>query len=85
MTEAAHLVVTRPDADHTRSARALIELGRDLGLEANLERGQEILYEAARAGVPLSAEARDFALALGLAPVALEQTEQTEQTVLVKG
>src|SRR5215213_8854900 len=82
VTEAARLVVTRPDADNIRSARALIELGRELGLEANLERGQEILYEALRAGVTLSEEARDFALALGLAPVALEQTEQT---VLVKG
>jgi alpha-amylase/alpha-mannosidase (GH57 family) len=82
VTEAARLVVTRPDAENTRSARALIELGRDLGLEANLERGQEIIYEAARAGVPLSDEARDFALALGLAPVALEQSGQT---VLVKG
>ena len=85
VTEAARLVVTRPDADNISSARALIELGRELGLEANLERGQEIIHEAARAGVALSAEARDFALALGLAPVALEQSEQTEQSVLVKG
>jgi alpha-amylase/alpha-mannosidase (GH57 family) len=82
VTEAARLVVTRPDADCIRSARALIELGRELGLEANLERGQEIIYEAARAGAALSPEARAFALALGLAPVALEQSEQT---VLVKG
>lgn len=82
VTEAARLVVTRPDADNTRTARALIELGRELGLEANLERGQEIIYEAARAGVPLSEEARDFARALGLAPAALAESEQT---VLVKG
>ena len=77
LTEAARTVVARPDADNIRSARALIELGRELGLTANLERGQEIIYEAARAGAALSAEARDFALALGLAPVALEQTQQT--------
>jgi hypothetical protein len=82
VTEAARRVVARPDADNISSARALIELGRELGLEANLERGQEVIYEALRAGVALSAEARDFALALGLAPVALEQTERT---VLVKG
>jgi alpha-amylase/alpha-mannosidase (GH57 family) len=82
VTDAARAVVARPDAESVRSARALIELGRELGLVANLERGQEILYEAARSGVPLSPEARDFALALGLAPVALEQSEQT---VLVKG
>ncbi|HEX8336833.1 MAG TPA: hypothetical protein VF621_08885, partial [Pyrinomonadaceae bacterium] len=77
VTEAARAVVARPDADNLRSARALIELGRELGLEANLERGQEVIYEAARAGAALSAEARDFALALGLAPVALEPAEQT--------
>jgi hypothetical protein len=82
VTEAARFVVVRPEPDNIRSARALIDLGRELGLEANLERGQEIIYEAARTGVAFSAEARDFALALGLAPVALEQTEQT---VLVKG
>jgi hypothetical protein len=82
VTETARLVVTRPDAENIRSARALIELGRDLGLEANLERGQEIIYEAARAGAPLSAEARDFALALGLAPAALEPAGPS---VLVKG
>ncbi len=77
VTEAARLVVARPEADNIRSARALIELGRELGLEANLERGQEIIYEAARAGAAFSAEARAFALALGLAPVALEQPEPT--------
>ncbi|MBV9923778.1 MAG: DUF3536 domain-containing protein [Acidobacteria bacterium] len=82
VTEAARLVVTRPDADNTRTARALIELGRELGLEANLERGQEIIYEAASEGAPLSEEARDFALALGLAPVALEEPGQT---ILVEG
>ena len=52
-------------------ARTLIALGYELGLEANLERAQEIIYEAVRAGMPLSEGARDFALALGLAPVAL--------------
>ena len=71
VTEAARLVVVRPEPENIRSARALIDLGRELGLEANLERGQEILYEAARAGAPLSEEAREFALALGLSPAAL--------------
>ncbi len=77
VTEAARLVVARPEPEYVRSARALIALGRELGLEANLERGQEILYEAARAGAPLSAEAREFALALGLAPAALAPAEPT--------
>jgi alpha-amylase/alpha-mannosidase (GH57 family) len=77
VTEAARLVVARPEPEYVRSARALIALGRELGLEANLERGQEILYEAVREGASLSAEAREFALALGLAPHALEESEPT--------
>ena len=83
VTEAARRVVARPDAESIRRARALIELGRELGLEANLERGQEIIYEAARMGAALSPQARDFALALGLAPVALSPLE--EQNVIVQG
>ena len=75
VTEAARLVVLQPTAENVRSARALIELGRELGLEANLERGQELLYEAAQSGAPLSEEAREFALALGLAPAALMPSE----------
>ena len=71
LNDAARSVVLRPTTDNVRSARTLIELGRELGLEANLERAQEIIYEAAQTGAPLHEEARDFALALGLAPVAL--------------
>jgi hypothetical protein len=85
VTEAARLVVARPEPENVRSARALIALGRELGLEANLERGQEILYEAAAKGAPLSEEAREFALALGLAPSALAPPalEEPGPTVLV--
>jgi len=75
LTEAARLVVVQPGPENLRSARALIRLGRELGLDANLERGQEIIYEAAQSGEPLSEEAREFALALGLAPVALAPSE----------
>jgi alpha-amylase/alpha-mannosidase (GH57 family) len=71
INEAARTFVARPTEENTRAARALIALGHELGLEANLERAQEIIYEAVRTGMPLSEEARDFALALGLAPVAL--------------
>jgi hypothetical protein len=85
VTEAARLVVAGPNAEAVRSARALIAFGRELGLEANLERGQEILYEAAAKGAPLSDEAREFALALGLAPVALAPAavEESGPTVFV--
>jgi alpha-amylase/alpha-mannosidase (GH57 family) len=71
ITEAARLFVARPTDENTRAARTLITLARELGLDANLERAQEIVYEAVGAGTQLSEEARDFALALGLAPVAL--------------
>jgi alpha-amylase/alpha-mannosidase (GH57 family) len=81
LTEAARLVVVRPTPETVASARALIELGRELGLEANLERAQEILYEAAQSGAPLSTEAREFALALGLAPVALSSADELTLTV----
>jgi hypothetical protein len=88
VTESARLVVFQPNAENIRSARALIELGRELGLEANLERGQEILYEAAQTGVSLSEEAREFALALGLAPVALVvpelETDSMEPTAAAR-
>ena len=82
---AARLFVARPTEENTRAARTLIALGRELGLDANLERAQEIIYEAVLAGTPLSEGARDFALALGLAPVALaapqRQHEQEEAQV----
>src|ERR1043166_2329896 len=71
INEAARTFVARPTEENTRAARTLIALGLELGLEANFERAQEIIYEAVRARVPLSEGARDFALALGLAPVAL--------------
>jgi hypothetical protein len=84
VTEAARRVVVQPNAENISSARALIELGRELGLEANLERGQEILYEAARTGAHLSEEAREFALALGLAPIALAPPELERETESLK-
>jgi alpha-amylase/alpha-mannosidase (GH57 family) len=71
LVEAARRVVEHPSADAVRSARELIALGRELGLEANLERAQEIIYEAARAWVQPPEELREFAHALGLSPSAL--------------
>jgi alpha-amylase/alpha-mannosidase (GH57 family) len=68
LTDAAHLLVVRPTAENIQSARMLIALGRELGLEANLERGQEAIYEVVRTDANLSEELREFALALGLAP-----------------
>ena len=75
LVEAARRVVEQPSAEAVRSARELIALGRELGLEANLERAQEIIYEAARAWSPQSEELREFALALDLAPASLAPRE----------
>jgi hypothetical protein len=80
LVEAARRVVEHPSADAVRSARELIALGRELGLEANLERAQEIIYEAARAWVEPSEELREFALALGLAPSALAEDADADVT-----
>ena len=78
LTEAARRVVEHPSPDAVRSARELIALGRELGLEANLERAQEIICEAAHAWAPPSEEMREFALALGLSPSALAPRETGE-------
>jgi alpha-amylase/alpha-mannosidase (GH57 family) len=82
LTEAALSVVERPSAEAVRSARELIALGRELGLEANLERAQEIIYEAARAWSQPPSELREFALALGLAPSALAQRADADEAAL---
>lgn len=84
LTEAARRVVENPSPDAVRSARELIALGRELGLAANLERAQEIIYEAARAWVKPSEELREFALALGLAPSALEGKTNADETALTE-
>lgn len=84
LTEAARRVVENSSPDAVRSARELIALGLELGLEANLERAQEIIYEAARAWAKPSEELREFALALGLAPNALAGKTNADETALTE-
>jgi Domain of unknown function (DUF3536)/Glycosyl hydrolase family 57 len=72
LTGAARAAAARPTPERLRAARALLALGRELGLETNFERAQESVYEAAQAGPPFPEEMRDFALGLGLSPVALD-------------
>jgi len=75
LTSAARLAVERPTPQSLAAARDLLAVGRCLGLEANLERAQETVYEAVRAGVDAPAGLLDFALDLGLAPAALAPGE----------
>jgi alpha-amylase/alpha-mannosidase (GH57 family) len=84
VTDAARSVAGHPTPENIHSARSLIELGRELGLEANLERAQEVIYEAAQTHAPLTEEWRDFALALGLAPVALDSPRSEPEETLAE-
>ena len=72
-------VVHQKDMELAATARNLVELTRHLGLKPNMERAQEILYEAltqmgAAAGEPV----RQLALTLGLSPRILESLSPPE-------
>ncbi|HZH32263.1 MAG TPA: DUF3536 domain-containing protein [Pyrinomonadaceae bacterium] len=56
------------DPETYEAARALIDLAGELNLHANLERAQEIIYEAVRDGRARGAGASALAVKLGLAP-----------------
>jgi alpha-amylase/alpha-mannosidase (GH57 family) len=71
LTVAARRAVEHPTPQNFAAARDLLALGRELGLEANLERAQETIYAAIHANPLVTDELREFALALGLAPAAL--------------
>ncbi|HVG34992.1 MAG TPA: DUF3536 domain-containing protein [Pyrinomonadaceae bacterium] len=62
-----------PSAENFQAALMLVGLARKLNLEADLERAQEAVYEALRKGAPASAELRELAGVLGLAPGLLER------------
>jgi hypothetical protein len=56
----------------------LVALGRKLGLEANLERAQEAVYEALQGGRPASEEMRELGRLLGITPSVLIPPELAE-------
>ncbi len=68
---AARLVLADPTGEKLQTALVLVALGKKLGLEANLERAQEAVYEALRGGRPVSEEMRELGELLGLAPSVL--------------
>jgi alpha-amylase/alpha-mannosidase (GH57 family) len=75
LTGAARLVLADPSGEKLQAALALVELGRKLGLEANLERAQEAVYEALTGGRRVSEEMRELGELLGLAPSVLLSVE----------
>ncbi len=80
LTETARLVLADPSEEKLQTALALVELGKTLGLEANLERAQEAVYEALTTGRRVSEEMRELGELLGLAPSVLLSVEHLRAT-----
>jgi glycine/D-amino acid oxidase-like deaminating enzyme len=75
IARAVRYAFSNPSAENFQPALVLVRLARKLNLEANLEQAQESVYEAMRAGRPVSEEARELAVVLGLAPALLRRSE----------
>jgi alpha-amylase/alpha-mannosidase (GH57 family) len=70
LLEAVRQAVTDPSPDSAGAALATLDLAADLGVTPELERPQELVYEAVAAGA--SPELRPLAEALGIAPTVWE-------------
>ncbi|HEY0081626.1 MAG TPA: DUF3536 domain-containing protein [Pyrinomonadaceae bacterium] len=65
--------VNDPRAENYEAALALIDLAAQLNLHANLERAQEIVYEAVRSARDQGEDAAALAVKLGLSPSLLQE------------
>ncbi|HYE15876.1 MAG TPA: DUF3536 domain-containing protein, partial [Pyrinomonadaceae bacterium] len=81
LTSAARAAAVRPTPENLRSVRELMELGRELGLEANAERAQEFIYEAVTSGAPPPDGLREVALALNISPAAFAPAGEADDAV----
>jgi alpha-amylase/alpha-mannosidase (GH57 family) len=85
ITRAVNAAVAAPTPENLEAAFELIRVAHALGLEANLERAQEIAYEAVREGAAVGA-LRGLALTLGLSPELFErnetETKMTSETMI---
>ena len=72
---AVELAVAEPSAEHIESALALVSLAGDLGIDVNLDRPQEEIYEAVQKELVSGEEILELALKVGLAPSALTEPE----------
>jgi hypothetical protein len=74
--------VSEPHAENYEAALTLIDLANKLSLQANLERAQEIIYEALRSESAGGAGLEALAAKLGLAPSMLHESPADNKTNL---
>jgi len=67
IVETVRAAINEPESDHHLTALSLINLATKLSLQANLERAQEIVYEALQAKRQLNGNLDELVLKLGLA------------------
>lgn len=84
LTSAVRRVVKNRSAENFQAALTLLAIGHELGLEANLEGAQEIVFEHLREESQPDGRMREFALALGLAPVALQRRVEGSEAVSIE-
>jgi alpha-amylase/alpha-mannosidase (GH57 family) len=70
--------VAEPESENREAALSLIDLANKLSLHANLERAQEIVYEALQTDRALGARVARLASTLGLAPSLLHEAPATK-------
>jgi alpha-amylase/alpha-mannosidase (GH57 family) len=75
--------VGEPEAENQEAALALIDLAHELSLNANLERPQEIIYEALQNAPALRGRLEALALKLGLAPNLLHEVPAANEPLVI--
>jgi hypothetical protein len=68
IAETVRAAVTAPESDQSSTVLSLFNLADQLSLQPNLERAQEIIYEALQVKHELNENLDELALKLGLAP-----------------
>jgi hypothetical protein len=74
--------VSEPQTESLEAALALIDLANKLSLHANLERAQEIVYEALQSDRTHAENMGALALKLGLAPSLWQESPTASETTL---
>lgn len=72
---AVHLAITESSAENIQSALALVSLAENLGIDVNLDKPQEEIYEALHGGSLAGEAIAELALKINLAPSIFTQTE----------